>query len=96
MEILKELNRLNNLRYAMIGFSTGTDVASYCFMTTLDDLKNGDILVVNTKNGLSIAYFARYTEDPNAIERATNWVVQKVDIKEYEANVQAYIERNNK
>lgn len=95
MELLKELNRLNNLQYAVVAFSRGTDVNAYCFMTTTEDLQEGDMLVVKTKDGFCIAYFYEYTEEPNDIRRATNWIVQKIDTKEFEANVAAFAERSN-
>lgn len=52
----------------------------YTYRTDLPGLRKGDTLVVRTGRGLAfVTYYGPAAPTPAAVERATAWVVDKVD-----------------
>ncbi|WMJ79565.1 hypothetical protein RBU49_11760 [Clostridium sp. MB40-C1] len=74
-------------KVAMVKFLRGSFDQEYSYKTDIEDLKEGDVLVVEANNSYSIAIFKRYSETKNRVEQATKWVVQKVDIEAHEAKM---------
>lgn len=60
---------------------------SYQFLTDIEGLKQGDQVVVDTKNGLSIAEVEGYEEQKPGI-KDFKWVVQKVDLSAHEERIE--------
>lgn len=60
---------------------------SYQFATDIEDLKAGDKVVVDTRNGLTIAQVEKYAE-PNPSLKEFKWVVQKIDIDKHEQRLE--------
>lgn len=71
-------------RVALIKFKGYQEFMEYSYLTDIEDLKEGDVVVVPTNNSYSIGYFSRYSTNKQHIKNATKWIVQKVDIEEYE------------
>lgn len=59
----------------------GTD--TYSFLTDIEGLKKGDILVAETKYGIGIVQFIRYSKSLSDKERADKWLIQKVDLTKH-------------
>ncbi|NFC86282.1 hypothetical protein EXN13_00920 [Clostridium botulinum] len=74
-------------KVAMVKFLRGSFDQEYSYKTYIEDLKNGDILVVEANNSYSIAIFQRYSGTKSRVKQATKWVVQKVDIEAHEAKM---------
>ncbi|MBO0569974.1 hypothetical protein [Clostridium botulinum] len=74
-------------KVAMVKFLRGSFDQEYSYKTDIEDLKNGDVLVVEANNSYSIAIFQRYSETKSRVKQATKWVVQKVDIEAHEAKM---------
>lgn len=55
----------------------------YSYKTDIDDLKENDYVVVQANDEYSLAKVVRYTNDSNKTEKATKWVVQKIDIEHF-------------
>lgn len=56
----------------------------YNFLTTLEDLKENDLLVVETCHGLALARFVDYVEGEPSMS-ADKFAMAKVDLSEFEA-----------
>ncbi|MFA6941449.1 MAG: hypothetical protein WCQ54_10825, partial [Clostridiaceae bacterium] len=58
----------------------------YSYFTDIEDLDWEDVVVVETRYGLKTAVFMNYLEDNEpAAEKASAWIVQKVDTSELES-----------
>lgn len=55
----------------------------YSYLTDLDKLEKGSIVVVETKYGLELAQFVRYSKRTVDMDRATRWIIQTVDLTEF-------------
>ncbi|MEG2289083.1 MAG: hypothetical protein RSA29_10350 [Clostridium sp.] len=73
-----------NKKVALVKFKGYQDHMEYSYLTDIDNLVDGDVLVVPTNNSYSIGYFARYSDNKQHVRNATKWIVQKVDIEAYE------------
>ena len=62
----------------------------YSYHTMELNLKRGDYVVVQTKYGIGIGVFEKYTSSKENISRATSWVVEKVDLDEFEKKLATY------
>ena len=73
-------------KIALVKFSnnSATEYMEYSYKTDLADLKKDDVLVVPTNTSYSIAHFSRYSDNKQHIKNATKWIIQKVDIEEFE------------
>lgn len=74
-------------KVALIKFTRGSFDQEYSYKANIDDLKEGDILVVQANNSYSIAIFQRYSSTKSRVEQATKWIVQKVDVEEFETKL---------
>ena len=73
-------------RIALVKFKSfsATEYMEYSYKTDLEDLKVDDVVVVPTNNSYSIAHFSRYSDNKQHVRNATKWIIQKVDIEEFE------------
>lgn len=71
-------------KVALVTFLRGSFGIKYSYKTDIENLKEGDVVVVQACNTYSIANFTRYSESKEDIEKATKWVVQKVDVEAFE------------
>lgn len=69
---------------ALVKFKGYQEFMEYSYLTNIEGLKEGDVLVVPTNNAYSIGYFSRYSRNKKHVENATKMIVQKVDIESYE------------
>ncbi|OCA99601.1 hypothetical protein BGS1_09215 [Clostridium beijerinckii] len=71
---------------ALIKFQRGSFDQEYSYFTDMDDLVEGDILVVPTSNSYSIGIFSRYSKSKIHMEKAEKWIVKNItlDIKAFE------------
>ena len=74
-------------RVALIKFKGYQEFMEYSYFTDIEDLNEGDVVVVPTNNSYSIGYFSRYSTNKQHIKNATKWIVQKVDIEAYETKM---------
>lgn len=75
-------------KYADVQFDNAPFSKLYQFLTDIEDLKSGDKVVVDTKNGLTIATVDSIGDNPNPGIKAFKWVVQKVDLSAHEARIE--------
>jgi hypothetical protein len=71
-------------KVALIKFKGYQEFMEYSYLTDIDDLKEGDVVVVPTNQFYSIGVFSRYSSNKKHIENATKCIVEKVDIEAYE------------
>lgn len=71
-------------RVALIKFG---EYMEYSYLTDIDNLKEGDVVVVPTNNFYSIGTFSRYSNNKQHVKNATKWIVEKVDIEAYETKM---------
>lgn len=71
-------------KVALVKFTRGSFDQEYSYKTDIEDLKKDDVLVVQANNSYSIALFQKYSSAKSRIEQATKWVVQRVDVEEFE------------
>lgn len=71
-------------KIAIVKFVRGSFDQEYSYKTDIGDLKEGDVLVVQDLDSYSIATFQRYSKTKQNKEKATKWIVQKVDIEAFE------------
>lgn len=75
-----------NKLVALVEFPRSSFGQKYSFFTKLKDLKEDDILLVQTRTGYSIAKFKGYTNEDAYIGVANAWIVKSLqsDIDEFE------------
>lgn len=71
-------------KVAIVKFVRGSFDQEYSYKTNIEDLKEGDVLVVQALDSYSIANFQRYSKTKQNVEKATKWIVQKVDVEKFE------------
>lgn len=74
-------------KIALVKFTRGSFEQEYSYKTDIEDLKKDDVLVVQANNSYSIAVFQRYSSTKSRVEQATKWIVQKVDVEEFETKL---------
>ena len=57
------------------------DWRQYDYLTLEDDLKEGDLVVVETRNGYKVASFVKYVE---VSDKATSFIITSVDVDSVE------------
>lgn len=72
---------------ALVKFPRGSFEQEYSYKTDIENLKKDDVLVVQANNSYSIAIFQRYSSSKSRVEQATKWIVQKVDVEEFESKL---------
>lgn len=65
----------------LVKFNKSSFSKTYAYKTNIRDLKIGDLLLVQTQDSYGIATFVEYT---TAEKLATKWVVQRLDVSEFE------------
>lgn len=65
----------------------------YNFLTNIEDLQAGDIVVVDTVNGFVLAEVVEYAEELKEFgetfgNKRPKWVIQKVDVAAHEARLE--------
>ena len=74
-------------RVAIVKFHKGSFDQEYSYKTNIEDLKPGDVLIVQTNNFYSVAIFQRYSKTKSRIEQATKWIIEKVDVAGFEEKI---------
>lgn len=71
---------------AIVKFPRGSFDQEYSYFTDIEELKEGDILVVPTSTSYSIGIFSRYSKSKLHIEKAEKWIVKNInsDIEDFE------------
>ena len=71
---------------ALIKFQRGSFDQEYSYFSDIEDLKEGDILVVPTSNSYSIGVFSRYSKSKLHEQKAEKWIVKNInpDIEAFE------------
>lgn len=77
------------MKIAVVNFphslsATGWGEREYHYKTFYNNMKPGDMLVVQAQNRYSLARFVRYEEDSPVLKEELKWVVQKVDLEKFE------------
>lgn len=75
------------MKVALIKFKGYQNFMEYSYFTDIEDLKEGDVVVVPTNSDYSIGHFSRYSTNKQHIKNATKYIVQKVDVEGYEAKM---------
>ncbi|MDP4174176.1 MAG: hypothetical protein Q8933_09430 [Bacteroidota bacterium] len=71
-------------KVALIKFKGYQEFMEYSYFTDIEDLQEGDVVVVPTNSSYSIGFFSRYATLKQHAKNASKWIVQKVDIEAYE------------
>lgn len=79
MGVIKILNKV-----ALVKFKGYQEFMEYSYFTDMEDLKEGDVVVVPTNDFYSIAIFSRYSINKQHIKNASKRIVEKVDIEAFE------------
>lgn len=72
-------------KFVSVKFKT-TPYKDYHFLTDIEDLKRGDIVVVDTALGVNVAEVQEYVTKPYT-EAVAKWVISKVDLKAHKQRV---------
>ena len=64
-------------RIALVKFKGYQEHMEYSYLTDIDDLKEGDPVVVPTNSSFSVGYFSRYSNNKQHIKNAEKYIVQK-------------------
>lgn len=72
---------------ALVKFKGYQEFMEYSYFTDIEDLKEGDPIVVPTNDFFSVGVFSRYTDNKQHIKNAEKCIVQKVDVEGYEAKM---------
>lgn len=76
-------------KYASVRFDELHDFGrskQYQFVTDIQDLKLGDVVVVHTSNGYKTAFFIKY--DKTSVFENPKWIVQKVDTDSHKVKLE--------
>lgn len=76
-------------KYATVRFEELHDFGRnkrYQFVTDIQDLQMGDVVVVHTANGYKTAFFVKY--DETTIFDNPKWIVQKVDTDSHKVKLE--------
>ncbi|WP_243129523.1 hypothetical protein [Clostridium sp. HBUAS56017] len=73
-------------KVALVKFARGSFDQEYSYFTDIENLKEGNLLIVPTSNSYSIASFSRYSKSKIHQEKAEKWIVKNIgpDIEAYE------------
>lgn len=72
-------------RIALVKFKGYQEFMEYSYFTDIDNLKEGDVVVVVPTNDFySVGVFSRYSTNKQHIKNASKWIVEKVDIEKFE------------
>lgn len=73
-------------KVALIKFIKGSFDQEYSYFSDIEDLKEGNLVIVPTSNSYSIGIFSRYSKAKLHEEKAEKWIVKNIspDIENYE------------
>lgn len=74
-------------KIALIKFKGYQEFMEYSYLTDIEDLKEGDVVVVPTNNFYSVGVFSRYSSNKLHVKNASKWIVEKIDIGAYETKM---------
>lgn len=80
------------LKFALVKLEGTT--RQYCFWTILDDLGKGDNILVETKKGLVLGEFIRYTDLQVTQNKANRWVYTAVSRAKLHNNLRIELEES--
>lgn len=71
---------------ALVEFPKSSFGQKYSYLTDIEDLKEDDLLLVQTRTSYSLALFKGYTENKTYTSVATSWIVKNVqsEINDFE------------
>lgn len=71
---------------ALVEFPRSSFGQKYSYLTDIEDLKPGDVVLVQTRTSYSIATFREYTDKKAFVDVAKAWIVKNLadDIEEFE------------
>ena len=74
---------------ALVEFPRSSFGQLYSYLTDIEDLKENDLLLVQTRTSYSIAIFKEYTDKKSFVDVADAWIVKNLspDIEEFEENL---------
>lgn len=75
------------MKVALIKFKGYSEYMEYSYLTDIEDLKEGDVVVVPTNDSYSIGIFSRYSTNKQHIKNASKWIIQKVDVEAFETKM---------
>lgn len=76
------------IRYAVVEYLTH-NIKQYEFKTDIEDLQEGDVVVVDSALGLGLASFIEYREAPKYKGDGWKWIIQRVDLTAHKARIAA-------
>lgn len=65
---------------ALVEFPRSSFGQKYSYLCDIEDLKEGEPIVVQTQSFYSVAKFIKYTKDKVYVDVAKKWVIQRVDL----------------
>ncbi|KZL94333.1 hypothetical protein [Clostridium magnum] len=74
-------------KVALIKFKGYQEFMEYSYLTDIEDLKEGDVVVVPTNSFYSIGVFSRYSNNKQHVKNASKWIVEKVNIEAFETKM---------
>lgn len=78
------MKKVIKIKVALVKFRGYQEFMEYSYFTDIEDLKEGDVLVVPTNNFYSVGTFSRYSTNKHHIKNASKCIVEKVDIETFE------------
>lgn len=72
-----------SVQFEKINFGEYNNAKSYQFLTDIMDLRVGDCVVVDTRNGPTVAYVIEYNSHSVLGHDRLKWVIQKVDMSNH-------------
>ncbi|MDU1114642.1 MAG: hypothetical protein E7J99_13085 [Clostridium butyricum] len=71
---------------ALVEFTRNSFGQKYSYLTDIEDLKENDLLLVQTRTSYSLAHFRGYTTQEVFIKVAKSWVVKNLaaEVEEFE------------
>ena len=75
-------------RVALVKFLRGSFDTEYSYFTYIEDLKKGDLVLVQANSSYSLAKFQRYTSNKIHEEKAEKWIIKnlQLDIDAFEGD----------
>ena len=73
-------------KVALVKFLRGSFEQEYSYFTDIEDLKKGDIVLVQVNNSYGLAEFSRYSYSKIDIKKSEKWIVKNLtlDIENFE------------
>lgn len=71
-------------KIALVTFVRASFSQQYSYFTEINNLKPGDVVVVQSNSNYSVANFVKYSEEAKDLRNAKKWIVAKVDVEEFE------------